>query len=896
LIRYTLILFVLIFSCVAYAQPKVDAKSVRVETDQPLLEFLSSIEAQSAIRFFYMDEWLSPFTIKSTLSGLSLKEILLTTLGESEINVIFLNDYSVIFFKDPYHELERDAIIESAITKKIKVDNITLGSPKTNTNGSNVNLKGVVKDKESQAPIAGATVYVNGLNISSQTDSKGQYQLTIPGGEYVVSFRYVTYEERLLVVNIYESGEVDIEMDEVPITLDEVIITDQSIVDKRVGQTSIKMINISRSPSFLGEMDVIKTLQIQSGVSTVSEVSTGFNVRGGGVDQNLVLYDGVPIFNTSHALGFFSSFNSEAIKETSFYKGGIPAEYGGRVSSVLSMTSKEGNYQNWHGNFGIGFVSSNFTIGGPIKKDTSSLHISLRSTYSDWILNFLKKGYKNIEQSSVSFYDGSIKYAQKLKNGGKLTLSSYSSSDQFQLASDSINHWQNLALGVRYDNNLRNNYYYSIGIYAGRYAYKVSEMDPATAFDLSYSVFYPSLKLDINKDGIHKQSFGFQSTFYNFKPGDLKPISEQSNSKQITMPDERSIESAIYYSDSFNWKERFNIDAGLRLSLYNRIGPGLVFNYQQGAPLEPRNVVDSTQYGSGEMMKTYGGAEPRLSLRYAISRQSSVKLGYNRILQYIHLVSNTAAVTPVDIWQSSNTYFRPQVADQISLGYFRNSKEGIWQGFVEGFYKYTQNILDFKDGANLILNPKLETALLGGIGTAYGIEFSVSKTKGKLEAEINYTYSRSFRQVNGEFDVEKINNGNRYPSNYDQPHIVNFNWRYSMTRKIFFSGIFTYRTGRPISIPLTAYEISGSPITDFSDRNNYRLADYHRLDLALVIEGDNKKNKHVKGQWAFSIYNVYGRRNPYSAYFVYNKGGDVKSYQISLIGVAVPSITYGIKF
>ena len=843
-----------------------------------------------------MEEWLSPFTIKNTLSGLSLKEILLTTLEESEINVIFLNDYTVIFFKDPHHELERDAMVESAITKKIKVDKIALGSQKTNTNGSNVNLKGVVKDKESQAPIAGATVYVNGLNISSQTDSKGQYQLTIPGGEYVVSFRYVTYEERLLVVSIYESGELDIEMDEVPITLDEVVITDQSIVDRRVGQTSIKMINISRSPSFLGEMDVIKTLQIQSGVSTVSEVSTGFNVRGGGVDQNLVLYDGVPIFNTSHALGFFSSFNSEAIKETSFYKGGIPAEYGGRVSSVLTMTSKEGNYQNWHGNFGIGFVSSNFTIGGPIKKDTSSLSISLRSTYSDWILNFLRKGYKNIEQSSVSFYDGSIKYAQKLKKGGKLTLSSYSSSDQFQLASDSINHWQNLALGVRYDNTIRNNYYYSVGIYAGRYAYQVSEKDPATAFDLSYSVFYPSFKLDINKDGVHKQSFGFQSTFYNFKPGDLKPASAQSNSKQIAMPAERSIESAIYYSDSFSWKERFNIDAGLRLSLYNRIGPGLVFNYQQGAPLEPRNVVDSTQYGSAEMMKTYGGVEPRLSLRYAINRQSSVKLGYNRVLQYIHLVSNTAAVTPVDIWQSSNTYFRPQVADQISLGYFRNSKEGIWQGFVEGFYKYTQNILDFKDGANLILNPKLETALLGGIGTAYGIEFSVSKTKGKLEAEINYTYSRSLRQVNGEFDVEKINNGNRYPSNYDQPHIVNFNWRYAMTRKIFFSGIFTYHTGRPISIPLTAYEISGSPITDFSDRNNYHLADYHRLDLALVIEGDNKKNKHVKGQWAFSVYNVYGRRNPYSAYFVYNKGGDVKSYQISLIGVAVPSITYGIKF
>jgi hypothetical protein len=656
------------------------------------------------------------------------------------------------------------------------------------------------------------------------------------------------------------------------------------------------MIDLSRSPSFLGEMDVIKTLQLQTGISTVSEVSTGFNVRGGGVDQNLVLYDGVPIFNTSHALGFFSAFNAEAIKETSFYKGGIPAEYGGRVSSVLSMTSKEGDYQNWHGNFGVGFVSSNLTLGGPIKKDSSSLILSLRSTYSDWILNFLQDGYKNIEQSSVSFYDGSMKYAQRLKNGGKLMVSAYKSSDKFQLATDSTSQWHNLALGVRYDNVFSNNYYYSLGLYAGKYSYQVSEDDPATAFNLGYSVFYPSLKFDVNRDGQHKQSFGFQSTFYNFKPGDLNPTSDQSNSRSITMPDERSVESAIYFSDAFTWKERFHLDAGLRLSMYNRVGSGLVYNYEEGSPLEAKNVIDSTEYGSGEIMKTYGGVEPRLSIRYTIGRQSSIKLSYNRIYQYIHLVSNTAAVTPVDIWQSSNTYFKPQIADQVSLGYFRNSKEGVWQGFVEAFYKQTQNILDFKDGANLILNPKLETALLSGIGKSYGIEFSLKKAKGKLDAEINYTYSRSLREVNGSFDVEKINNGNSYPSNYDQPHIFNLNWRYSLSRKIFFSGIFTYHTGRPISIPLAAYKINESPIIDFSDRNTYRLADYHRLDLALVIEGSNKKSKRIKSEWAFSIYNVYGRKNPYSAYFAYSQGGPVKSYQISLIGVAVPSLSYGLKF
>jgi len=892
--RYLLILVILGLSVSAYAQQVIEKKSLQIEKDQSLQDFLTYIESQSEIRFYYREEWLEPFAIKSTLSGLSLSEVLSTVLVDSEISVIWLNDYTVIFLKDPKRELDRDAIVESAKTRKIKVDKVELGSQRAAAPDARVRLHGIVTDKEERTPVAGATVYINDLNINTQTDGKGQYQFTLPVGEYVLSFRFLNYEERLLVVGIWQSGQVDIEMEETPITLEEVIITDQSIVERRVGQTSIKMSEISRSPTFLGEMDVIKNLQIQTGISTVSEVSAGFNVRGGGVDQNLVLYDGVPVFNTSHALGFFSAFNSEAINDAAFFKGGIPAEYGGRVSSVLNITSKEGNYQKWNGNAGIGFVSGNITVGGPIKKDSSSLIISLRSTYSDWILNFLQKSYKNIQQSSVSFYDGSVKYAQKLKNGGKLTLSGYSSSDQFQLASDSVNHWQNLAVAVRYDNKFLNNYYYSIGLNTGQYAYQVSENDPPTAFELGYKVFYPSLKIDINRDGLHKQSFGFHSTFYNFKPGELRPATDQSNSSTITMPDERSVESAVYFSDAFFLKERLHIEAGIRLSMYNRIGSGVVYNYQEDSPLEPRNVVDSTVYGSGEIMKTYIGPEPRLSMRYGLSKQSSVKFGYNRIYQYVHLVSNTAAVTPVDIWQSSNTYFSPQIADQVSLGYFSNSRKGTWQGFVEVFYKHTQNILDFKDGANLILNPKLETALLSGVGKSYGAEFSLSKTKGKLEGEINYTYSRSLREVNGESDVEKINNGKSYPSNYDQPHIFNLNWRYALTRKVFFSGIFTYHTGRPVSIPVSAYEIDESPVIDFSDRNNYRLPDYHRLDLAIVIEGGNKKNKRIQGEWAFSVYNVYGRKNPYSAFYEYN--GTIKSYQISLIGVPVPSLSYGIKF
>ncbi|MFZ2907509.1 MAG: TonB-dependent receptor [Cyclobacteriaceae bacterium] len=892
---------ILIFMCAVgpiwvYGQQEFNEQSILIEEDKPLTDFLSEIEQQSAFRFFYIESWLETYQVSEVLSGKSLQDILQTTLNGSEIGVIFLYDYAVIFLNDPQQELARDAIIESATSTGTKVDMISLGSRGKYTYGNQLNLKGIITNKNSQTPLPGVTVYVHGLNKSTQSDANGQYHLVMPGGEYIVSFRFLNYEERLLNLEFYEDGVVNFELEEVVTTLEEVVISDHSIVERRVGQSSIKMTELNRSPAFLGEVDVIKSLQIKTGVTTVSEASSGFNVRGGGVDQNLVLYDGVPVFNTSHALGFFTAFNSDAIRESSFYKGGIPAEYGGRVSSVLNIASKEGSFQKWGGDFGIGMVSSHLMVGGPLKKDSSSLILSARSTYSDWLLDVLQKKHDGIEESSVFFYDGTIKYAEKLENGDKLTLSLYNSRDRFRLASDTINQWQTFTIAARYDGDFGRDYHYRLGLYVGRYSYQVSEMEENTAFDLSYSIFYPSLKLDFNKGGKHEQSFGFHSTFYNFRPGDLKPTSPQSNSKSITMAEERSMESAIYFSDAFLLGNRLNIELGLRLSMFNRIGPGLVYEYQAHSPLEPKNVVDSVDFDSGEVMKTFIGPEPRISVRYPLGQHASLKLGFNRVYQYVHLISNTATTTPVDIWQSSNTYFEPQIADQISLGYFRSSKTDSWQSFIEVYYKDTKNILDFKEGANLILNPKLETALMQGRGKSFGVEFSLSKTKGRFETEINYTFSRSQRKINGNFESEKINNGNWYSSNYDQPHIINLSWRYSLTRKIFFSGIFTYHTGRPISMPISAYEINGVPIIDFSNRNNYRLPDYHRLDLALVIEGSNKKNRKINGRWTISIYNVYGRKNPYSAFFTYNVAGAVKPNQISLIGVPVPAITYGFKF
>jgi hypothetical protein len=507
----------------------------------------------------------------------------------------------------------------------------------------------------------------------------------------------------------------------------------------------------------------------------------------------------------------------------------------------------------------------------------------------------VKSNYKNIRNSSVSFYDGSFKFAHKFTKRTKLTASGYTSLDRFSLVNDTIYNSRNIAANLQLDHAFSSKLFSSAALSFGKYSYKVQEEDPATAFDLQYSVTYPSLKFDFNYDGRHKLSFGLHNTFYDFNPGSLKRTSQESNAKQVDIRNERSLESAVYISDAFNLRENVLIEAGVRMSMFNRVGPGTTYKYAPDKPMETRYITDSTQYSAGKIMKTYYGFEPRLSIKYSLGSNAAIKLGYNRMFQYLHLVTNTAAVTPVDIWQSSNPYFKPQVADQVSIGYYRNLDEDMYEAFTEVFYKTVQNILDFKDGANLILNKHLETALLKGRAKSYGIEASVSKIRGRLLGSVNYTYSRSWRRVNGPYESEKINKGDWYPSNYDQPHVATVNWRYGISRRHFFSGTFTYRTGRPMSLPLSGYTVDGIPVLNFSDRNLYRIPDYHRLDFAFIIEGNHKRKKLWDGTWVVSFYNVYGRKNAYSVFFQDDGSGHLRPYKLSVIGSIVPSLSYSFK-
>lgn len=891
---YLALLFLIGTCLVCQSQEILTHRLDGTEEGKALAEYLREFEATHAVKIFFLDSWMSSLKIQKS-QGLTLDEALKKTLQGTDISYSVMYGYALIFAKDPQKTLERWRFTQSVKSESKKIENQTIGKKESSIPGASVDLRGVVKDGKNQSPLAGAVVRVKD-GPATVTSPDGSFSLPLSIGEHFVVFQYSNYDEKVVNIDIYQSGEILVELNEVPTVLDEVIVTGRqaNAVTSNVGQIDIKMAQLKKLPTFLGEVDVMKQIQVLPGVTSVGEMSSGFNVRGGGADQNLILYDGVQLFNPSHVFGFFSAFNSDAIKNASFYKGGIPAEFGGRVSSVMNISSREGDYRKWSATGGVGPISANVSVNGPIQKDKSSLYVSLRSSYSDWLIKSLT--YQNINKSSVSFYDASLKFAHKFNERDKITFSGYASQDKFGLPSDTSFSWHNQIASAQYDHAFSSRAFSTITIGYGSYGYAVTDQHPSTAYDLKYSITYPSLKADFNYQiGRHKLNTGVNAIWYGINPGSIVPTSPVSNVKATKIAQEQGVENAFFLEDEWEIDERIRVNGGVRLSAFTALGPQKVDLYQSGQPRSATSIVDSVTYVKGKPVKSYFGFEPRFSLVYKLSSTTSVKFGYNRIFQYIHLISNSVSITPIDIWQPSNFYFKPQIGDQYSVGVFHSSRNGQYEFSVEGFYKYTQNILDFKDGASIILNPNLEQALLTGVAKSYGTEFSAKKNTGRLQGSANYTYARSLRQVKGQFPGQAIDNGNFYPSNYDQPHIANLTWRYDVSRRFSFTGNFTYRTGRPITLPYSYSVVDHVPVVNYSDRNMERIPDYHRLDLSLVIEGNHRRNKVLTGSWIVSIYNVYARKNVYSVFYKANSDGVMVPYQLSIIGTILPSISYRFK-
>jgi len=892
-------LFLLTVSLGATGQSLMDIKMDGSEQDKKLIQFLQEFERKHQVKFYYLDDWLTPYTVDGSYAGQTLSDMLTDVLRESEVSFVPLHDHAIAFVRDARMEIERREAINLAARRVQVIEKATVGNPDLYRPGRIVTLSGRITQESDKSPITGATVVPNG-NRGVTTDREGRFELRLPSGHHALTINFVGFKERAIDLTLYEGGTLNLNLVEAPVLLEEVVVNSQPISDltvSRPGQLQLSVGAMKKQPALMGEADLVKQLQALPGVNTVGEAAAGFNVRGGSIDQNLVLYDGLPLFNTSHALGFFSAFNSEAIREMSFYRGGIPAEYGGRVSSVLDIRSKPGDPEKWRVNGGIGLVSANLMVRGPIVKNKTTIAVSGRGTYANWYLDILNNTYKDLSNSEVGFYDAELRLDHNLSANSKLSFSYYRSSDKLRVRGDTTFRWTNQVASVRLDQIFSRRLNASFLLGMGDYNYTVSNIVSSQAFDLDYKVTYPSFKADfLYTVGRHRIAFGVQSSYFSFNPGQLKPTTSESNIKAITMERQQALESGVYAADAFSITDRVTLEAGLRVSSFVNLGPSTVNVYNPVFPIDVDNLTDSIKYPENEPVVSFGGLEPRAALRYMLNEQSSVKLSYHRVYQYLHLISNTTAITPVDIWQPSNTFFKPQVSDQISFGYFRDFKQRMYETYAEVFYKEMDNVLDFKDGAQLILNKTLEADLLQGKGEAYGIEAYISKSQGRFTWALSYTYSRSFRTIQGPTSSTSINNGEKFPSNFDQPHMVNLSWNYRFSKRWSFTGNFAYRTGRPVTVPVYGFSVDDYGVAYFSSRNQYRIPDYHRLDIAFVVEGSHKLKKPWSGSWIFSFLNVYGRRNAYSYFFASDLPGRINTYQLSILGTIVPSVTYSFKF
>jgi hypothetical protein len=681
-------------------------------------------------------------------------------------------------------------------------------------------------------------------------------------------------------------------------TLKKVIISSQKLSNVRssiMGVQKLDIKTVKQIPVVFGEADILRAVTALPGVKTVGEASTGLNVRGGASDQNLILFNDATIYNPSHFFGMFSSFNPELINNVELYKSSIPANFGGRLSSVLDINSREGNKKEFTGSAGIGLLTSRVNIEGPIEKDKSSFILGGRSTYSNWLFKLLPDEYKN---SNADFYDVNLLINNQIDKNNTLYFTGYLSNDHFNLNSDTAYGYGNKNISLKWK-HIYNNKLNSL-ITAGwdNYGYKInSQKLPISAYQLNFGINQTYFKAQFvyNLNSKHNLDFGLNSLFYQLSPGKYEPLGNSSLVVKKVIANEQAIENALYATDHYTITSKLKLDAGIRLSLFSALGPNSINTYPLGSPRTEDNIIKTIPYQSGEIIKTYGGPEFRLGLRYVIDETLSLKAGYNSQRQYIHSLSNTTAMAPTDIWKLSDPNIKPQIGDQVSIGVYKNLKSNTIETSLELYYKNMNNYLDYKSGAKLVMNDHIETDVLGTKGKAYGVEFLVKKIAGKLNGWISYTWSRTLLKMNDPTAGAIINKGEYYPSNYDKPHDLTLIANYKFNHRFSFSFNTNYSTGRPITLPIGVFSYGGSLRTLYADRNAYRIPDYFRTDFSMNIEGNHKLNQLTHNSWSIGVYNLTGQRNPYSIYYVSEKGA-VNGYKLSIFGAAIPYINLNIRF
>lgn len=761
-------------------------------------------------------------------------------------------------------------------------------------------ISGYVKDSKNGEALIGVTVHKKNSQFATSTNAYGFYSLTLPKGPDTVSFSFVGYQTIMKTIDLTANQTLSLEMSEEDKTLDEVVVSsereDANVKGMEMSVAKLDIKQIQKMPALLGEVDIIKSIQLLPGVTTVGEGASGFNVRGGNIDQNLVLMDEAPVYNSSHLFGFFSVFNPDAVKDVKLIKGGIPAQYGGRVSSILDIRMKEGNSKKLEVNGGLGTIFSRLSIEAPILKDKASFIIAGRRSYIDVLAKPFLKNQEGLSDAKFYFYDLTAKFNWRVNEKNTVFASGYFGRDVFG-AGFKFN-WGNSTATVRWNHIFNSKLFMNLSTFYSNYQYELGFKDEGTGqkFEWKSNIINYSFKPDFtyylnNRNTIR---FGAQAILFTFSPGKAIITSQNGTSVNISSDNQYGVEYAAYVDNEQKLSNRLTIQYGLRWSFFNYMGKGTKYVYRDTIPNESKPLDHEEKIDAWKTITPYNNAEPRLAVNYTINDKSSVKLGYNRMSQYLHIVSNTAASTPLDIYTPATNNVKPLIADQITLGYFRNFKDNMFETSAEIYYKDLQNQLDYVDNANLLLNKYLESDLVQGKGRAYGLELYVKKTKGKLNGWVSYTLSKTERKVPG------ISNGDWFLSKYDRTHNLNTVLIYDFNKRFSFSANFVLMTGTPATFPTAKVEVQGYviPYNTENKRNNYRNTAYHRLDVGLTYNYKKNERRRYKQSIVVSVYNAYNRRNAFSIYFRNNPDYPVNTEAVrySVIGSIVPAITYNFKY
>lgn len=892
-------------------------------TDMPFAQFVQEIEGMTGCHFYYDSQETDSIRITVKAVNATLHEVLQDAFRGTGFqfvvdtqNRVFVSRRLQLQTSLPQGFFDRKrtgtdslaeplAILTGTQSEKdklkasLEIKLFEIG-PRTNTiTRGNARLVGYVRDIKNGEAISGAAVFIDTPSIKTITDQFGYFSISLPKGRQVLRINSVGMKDTKRQLLLYGDGKLNVELEDYVASLKAVTVSTErrsNIRGTQMGMDRVNIRTIKQVPTVLGESDILRVVLTLPGVTSVGEASTGFNVRGGAADQNLILLNDATIYNPSHLFGFFSAFNTDVVKGVELYKSAIPERYGGRLSSVLDVSTRDGNSKKLSGTGGIGLLTSRLTLEGPLDKEKTTFIIGGRTTYSDWILKQIpNSAYSN---SSAAFYDLNLNITHTINPKNSLYLTGYISHDKFKLNSDTLYNYGNQNAIAKWKHIFNNKLIGVLSAGIDRYDYSVgSNQVVLNAYKLAFSVeqFHMRTEFTYNPGNKHNLTFGLHAIRYKIHPGSFQPTLPQSIVKPNEVPAEQALESALYVGDKVNITPDLSINAGVRLSMFNYLGAHDVYNYLPGQPKQTISITDTVHYGSGANIKSYFGPEIRVAMRYSLSNASSVKLSFNTLRQYIHTLSNTTAISPTDIWKLSDPNIRPQTGYQVSLGYYRNFDNNNIETSVEVYYKRMEHYLDYKSGAELVMNKHIETDIINTRGEAYGAEFMIKKTAGKLNGWLSYTYSRTFLQQDDALAGEVINKGSYYPANFDKPHNVNLigNYKFSHRFSISLNGV--YSTGRPITLPIALFTQAGAQRVFYSDRNQYRIPDYIRGDLSINIEGNHKIKKLAHSSWSLGVYNMFARQNPYSVYFI-QENGRIKGYQLSVFGTAIPFVTYNFKF